>query len=69
MSCSPALRVTAVCSVVGADYPLGPTDPAHPVEHAVLGLRQADWVRVEVLDTHGRKAWSNPIDLTGLGAG
>ena len=66
VSCSPAMRVTAVCSIVGVDYPAGPTDPAHPFEHAVLGLREADWVRVEVLDTYGRKAWSNPIDLTGL---
>ena len=69
VSCSPALRVTAVCSQTGVDYPLGPTDPANPFEHAVLELREADWVRVEVLDTHGRKAWSNPIDLTGLARG
>ena len=34
----------------------------------MLHLREADWVRVEVLDVNGRKAWSNPIDLTGLGA-
>ena len=69
VSCSPALRVTAVCSQTGVDYPLGPTDPGNPFEHAVLELREADWVRVEVLDTHGRKAWSNPIDLTELARG
>ena len=69
VSCSPALRVTAVCSQTGVDYPLGPTDPGNLFEHAVLELREADWVRVEVLDTHGRKAWSNPIDLTALARG
>ena len=69
VTCSSALRVTAVCSQRGVDYPLGPTDAAHPFEHAVLHLREADWVRVEVLDVNGRKAWSNPIDLTGLARG
>lgn len=66
VGCSEALRVTAICSRHGADYPAGPLDPARPFEHAVLSLPQADWVRVEVFDAHGRKAWSNPIDLTEL---
>lgn len=65
--CSEALRVTAVCSRGGADFPAGPLDPAHPFEQATLLLPQADWVRVEVIDVHGRKAWSNPIDLSRFG--
>ena len=68
VSCSEALRVAAICSSGGADYPAGPLDPAHPFEQATLPLPAADWVRVEVIDAHGRKAWSNPIDLTRLGA-
>ena len=31
-----------------------------------LPLRQAECVRVAVMDAHGRKASSNPIDLTGI---
>lgn len=68
VSCSAAARVTAVCSQGGADWPAGPVDPARPFEHAVLPLPQADWVRVEVADLQGRKAWSNPVDLTGFAA-
>ena len=71
VSCSPAVRVNAVCSFrqgksLGADYPAGPVDLARPFENAVMPLWQTDWVRVEVIDANGRKAWSNPIDLTGL---
>lgn len=64
VSCSEALRVTAICNRDGADYPAGPLDPENPFEQATIPLPQADWVRVEVMDCHGRKAWSNPIDLT-----
>ena len=67
VSCSEALRVTAICSRRGTDYPAGPLDPGRPFEHATLLLPQADWVRVEVIDAHGLKAWSNPIDLTRFG--
>lgn len=62
-----ALRVTAICSRRGTDCPAGPLDPGRPFEHATLLLPQADWVRVEVIDAHGLKAWSNPIDLTRFG--
>lgn len=64
VSCSEALRVTAICNLGGIDHPAGPIDPARPFEQATLSLGQADWVRVEVIDAHGRKAWSNPIGLT-----
>ena len=66
LDCSPAVRVTAVCSRRGADYPAGPLDPSRPFQRAVVPLPLADWVRVEVADANGRKAWSNPVDLTGL---
>ena len=62
-----ALRVTAICSRRGTDCPAGPLDPGRPFEHATLLLPQADWVRVEVIDAHVPKAWSNPIDLTRFG--
>lgn len=65
--CSEALRVTAICSQGGADFPAGPLEPAYPFEQATLLLPQADWVRVEVADMHGRNAWSNPIDLSRIG--
>ena len=36
-------------------------------ETATFALRaNARWVRFEIVDDRGRKAWSNPFDLTAL---
>ena len=64
VSCSEAQRVSAVCNTYGTDY----RDPdGKTFEEATFPLRPgARWVRFEVIDPQGEKAWSNPFDLTHL---
>jgi hypothetical protein len=64
VSCSQAQRINAACNTYGADY-------RHPdnglFEEATFVLRPgATWVRLEVIDPVGKKAWSNPFDLSAL---
>jgi hypothetical protein len=64
VSSSPAVRVVAVCDVYGADFPRGPAGPEF--DEATLWLpSKTRWVRFEVIDARGLKAWSNPFTITG----
>lgn len=61
VQCSPAQRLSAVCSTYGTDYR---TPDRSLFQDATLTLRPgAAWVRFEVIAADGEKAWSNPFDL------
>lgn len=58
--CSPAVRVVGICDVYGGHYHEGGLE----FTEAVLRLPEmARWVRIEIIDSTGRKAWSNPVLL------
>ena len=61
VACSPAVRVLGVADVYGGSYYMG----GQVFTEARFELPPvARWVRVEVIDPTGAKAWSNPILLT-----
>lgn len=61
VDCSPAQRVQAVFDTFGRQY----HEHGNPFERAVIPIRpQARWVRFEIIDPEGAKAWSNPMALT-----
>ena len=60
VKCSPAVRVQGICDVYGGYYYQG----GQKFTEATFELpAMARWVRIEVFDSTGRKAWSNPIPL------
>jgi hypothetical protein len=60
VKCSPAVRVQGICDVYGGyHYEGGQEFPEASLELPAM----ARWVRIEVFDSTGRKAWSNPIPL------
>ena len=61
ISCSEAIRITAVCDSRGTDYEEG----GRSFESASFDLPPSSrWVRFEIVGPDGSKAWSNPFDLT-----
>ena len=63
VTCSPAQRIAAIADAHGTEY----HEHGALFETATFALRaNARWVRFEVVDASGQKAWSNPFDLTGL---
>lgn len=59
--CSEAQAIFAVCDAYGASY----RQTGQTFEQATFNLRpNARWVRFEVVGPDGRKAWSNPFDLS-----
>lgn len=63
VSCSPARRIAAVSDEWGTEYHLH----GELFQEATFSVRpNARWVRFEVVGPDGRKAWSNPFDLTVL---
>ena len=63
VTCSPAQRIAAISDAHGTEY----HEHGALFETATFALRaNARWVRFEVVDASGQKAWSNPFDLTGL---
>lgn len=61
--CSPARRIAAVCDQWGTEY----HRHGELFEEATFPLlANARWARFEVIGPDGRKAWSNPLDLTAL---
>ena len=61
--CSSARRIAAVSDSTGIDY----HQHGALFESATFPLRpNSRWVRFEIVDQRGLKAWSNPFDLTGL---
>ena len=63
VSSSPAQRIAAVSDSFGTEY----HQHGALFETATFALRaNARWVRFEIIDERGQKAWSNPFDLTAL---
>ena len=63
VTCSSAQRIAAIADAHGTEY----HEHGELFETATFALRaNARWVRFEVVDARGQKAWSNPFDLTGL---
>ncbi|MGY8824123.1 MAG: CehA/McbA family metallohydrolase [Candidatus Latescibacterota bacterium] len=63
VECSQAQRIAAVHDAYGVEYHEG----GELFETATFALRpNARWVRFEVVDQYGNKAWSNPFDLSGV---
>jgi hypothetical protein len=64
LRCSEAQRVMAVCDVYGVSY----QQPGRKTFAETTFTLRPDvrWVRFEVIDPDGFKAWSNPFDLTSL---
>jgi hypothetical protein len=63
ISSSEAVRIFAVCNLIGAEYYEG----GRTFESATFKIRRgSQWVRFEVVAPDGTKAWSNPYDLTDL---
>ena len=61
--CSPAQRIAAVSDSTGTEY----HQHGELFETATFPLRaNSRWVRFEIVDSCGLKAWSNPFDLTEL---
>jgi hypothetical protein len=61
--CSEARRIFAVCDTYGNQYVTDGT-----FKEATFTLRpNARWVRFEIIDPEGSKAWSNPFDLKKTG--
>lgn len=61
VACSEAKRIDAISDLGGASY----REPDATFEQATFPLKiDARWVRFEVIAPDGRKAWSNPFDLT-----
>ena len=59
--CSEARRVTAIHDQFGVEY----HEHGETFEEATFTLRTGTkWARFEVMDPDGRKAWSNPFDLS-----
>jgi len=60
VSCSEAQRIFAVCNAYGVEY----HEDGTLFETATFTLRPgAKYVRFEIVDAKGNKAWSNPYDL------
>lgn len=60
---SPVVRIVAVCDAWGSEY----RGDGSAFTTATIPVRShANWVRFEVVDATGAKAWSNPFDLTVL---
>ena len=60
VDCSEAGRVAAITRGKGADYWL----EGETFETATLAIADdSKWVRIEVVDPQGRKAWTNPVAL------
>lgn len=63
VTCSKAQRIFAVCSSYGVEY----HEDGNAFETATFTLRPgAKYVRFEIVDEMGNKAWSNPYDLLNL---
>ena len=63
VACSPAQRIAAISDSTGTEY----HQHGELFETATFPLRaNSRWVRFEIVDQRGLKAWSNPFDLTGL---
>ena len=63
VQCSEAQRIFAVANNYGKEY----RENGRTFEKATFTLRpNARWTRFEVVGPDGRKAWSNPFDLTKL---
>ena len=63
VSCSEAQRIFAVCDSYGVEY----HEDGELFETATFTLRPgAKYVRFEIVDPIGNKAWSNPYDLLGI---
>ena len=61
VGCSPAIRVLGICDVYGGSFYQG----GQVFTEAVFDLpSMARWVRIEVIDPTGAKAWSNPVLLS-----
>ena len=61
VTCSEAKRIDAISDLGGASY----REPDATFEQATFPLKiDARWVRFEVIAPDGKKAWSNPFDLT-----
>ena len=59
---SEARRVHAINDRTGSEY----WEKGKTFEECKWHIAASKWVRFEVIDPDGYKAWSNPIDLTGL---
>lgn len=61
---SPAVRVNGICDQFGRDFPLGPAK--NEFGYSRLEIRETERIRIEVVDRHGRKAWTNSIQIDEL---
>jgi len=61
---SPIIRVSAICDAYGGDYPRGPA--SEEFVRAEVRIPECRFVRLELVDSMGRKAWTNPMTIEEL---
>ena len=62
IKCSEARRVLAINDQTGSEY----WEHGKTFEQCQWHIAASKWVRFEIIDPDGNKAWSNPFDLTAL---
>lgn len=61
---SPVVRISGICDAFGGDFPPGPATTEF--DSAVVRVPECRYVRLELADAMGRKAWTNPMALEQL---
>lgn len=61
VECSPATRVIALGAAASSKQVMG--HGLTQAEFSLASFRDGGWVRVVAIDSHGRRAWSNPVWL------